>query len=123
MTNAELITELTYHASIEKRKLLSDAANALEAADRLLDQNTQRCEALRKQLRESHESYEKHINELEAKIPKEGKWIKHGCEEDQFAYCECPFCGFIGLEYHYCPNCGARMKTVTDCHTLGEEER
>lgn len=65
MTNAELITELIYHASIEKRKLLSDAADALEAADLLLDQNTQRCEALRKQLRESHESYEKRIAELE----------------------------------------------------------
>ena len=34
MTNAELITELTYHASIEKRKLLSDAADALEAAEK-----------------------------------------------------------------------------------------
>jgi hypothetical protein len=34
MTNAELITELTYCASIEKRKLLSDAAYALEAADK-----------------------------------------------------------------------------------------
>ena len=33
MTNAELITELTYHANIEKRKLLSDAAAALEAAE------------------------------------------------------------------------------------------
>lgn len=30
MTNAELITELTYCASIEKRKLLSDAADAIE---------------------------------------------------------------------------------------------
>ena len=34
MTNAELITELTYCANIEKRKLLSDAADALEAADK-----------------------------------------------------------------------------------------
>ena len=33
MTNEELITELTYHASIEKRKLLSDAADALKAAE------------------------------------------------------------------------------------------
>ena len=34
MNNAELITELTYCANIEKRKLLSDAADALEAADK-----------------------------------------------------------------------------------------
>lgn len=45
MTNAELITELTYCASIEKRKLLSDATDALEAA-------------------------EKRIAELEAQLPK-----------------------------------------------------
>ena len=57
MTNAELITELTYHASIEKRKLLSDAADALEAAD-------------------------KRIEELEARLPKEGEWL-----EDDTTYC------------------------------------
>ena len=34
MTNAELITELTYCANIEKRKVLSDAAYALEAAEK-----------------------------------------------------------------------------------------
>ena len=34
MTNAELITELTYHANIEKRKLLSDAADALKSAEK-----------------------------------------------------------------------------------------
>ena len=34
MTNAELITELTYYACIEKRKLLSDAAAALEATEK-----------------------------------------------------------------------------------------
>jgi len=44
-------------------KILLEAADALEAAERLLDQNTERCEALRKQLREAHESYEKHLNE------------------------------------------------------------
>lgn len=37
MNNAELITELIYHASIEKRKLLSDAADALEAAESALN--------------------------------------------------------------------------------------
>jgi septal ring factor EnvC (AmiA/AmiB activator) len=42
MTNTELITELAYCASIEKRKLLSDAADALEAADkRIAEQQEQ----------------------------------------------------------------------------------
>ena len=44
MTNAELITELTYHASIEKRKLLSDAADALEAADKRIAELSLDCE-------------------------------------------------------------------------------
>lgn len=49
-----------------KADLMLASADALEATERLLDQNTKRCEALRKQLREAHESYEKHLNELEA---------------------------------------------------------
>lgn len=48
-------------------EILHTAADALEADERLLDQNTERCEALRKQLRESNESYEKHLNELTTK--------------------------------------------------------
>jgi rubrerythrin len=82
--NAELITELRYCANIEKRKLLSDAADALEAA-------------------------EKRIAELEAQMPKRGEWIRHGTDEDEFCYYECPLCGFIGIDWNYCPNCGARM--------------
>lgn len=85
------------------KRIMCDAADALEEADKridglqkLVDINTERCEALRKQLREAHESYEKHINELttkcnqlqaevdnyekriaelEAQIPKGGEWI------------------------------------------------
>ncbi len=84
MTNEELIATLRY--CFEKRKMVAGvplhvwcdrAADALEAADKridglqkLVDLNTERCEALRKQLRESHENYEKHLNELEAQIPK-----------------------------------------------------
>ena len=75
MTNAELIAELRGHILSVPLTLLHDAADALEAAEKridglqkLVDINTERCEALRKQLRESHESYEKHLNELEARI-------------------------------------------------------
>lgn len=118
MTNAELIKALRYCAEHEgcdyyiakdcpredtwvcgvdcEQILMLAAADALEALIKLVDLNTERCEALRKQLREAHESYEKHINELttkcnqlqaevdnyekriaelEAQIPKGGEWI------------------------------------------------
>lgn len=100
--------------------LVSDAADALEAADKridglqkLVDINTKRCEALRKQLRDSHESYEQRIAELEAQIPKEGEWI------DLFGHdYKCSVCGewyrMDGTpeqeDMNYCPNCGAKMK-------------
>ena len=99
--------------------MMRDAAEALEAADKridglqkLVDINTERCEALRKQLRDSHESYEKHINELEAQLPKEGEWI------DLFGHdYKCSVCGewyrMDGTpeqeDMNYCPNCGAKM--------------
>ena len=104
MTNAELITELTYHASIEKRKLLSDAAEALEAA-------------------------EKRIADLEAQMSKEGEWEKakpKGIVSYSDGYAECSNCHdtiWLGWKMHYCPNCGARMQTVTDCRALEEGER
>ena len=87
MTNAELIKALRYCGNFEDRegcdakcpyiddlycpqRIMIDAADALEAAERLLDLNTKRCEALRKQLREANESYDKRIAEL---IPKDGE--------------------------------------------------
>ena len=140
MTNAELIKALQcashfalYQDCYEKNcyansgkglycnipKLMADAADALEAADKridglqkLVDINTERCEALRKQLRDSHESYEKHINELEAQLPKEGEWI------DLFGHdYKCSVCGewyrMDGTpeqeDMNYYPNCGAKM--------------
>jgi hypothetical protein len=90
MNNAELITELTYHANIEKRKLLSDAADALEAA-------------------------EKRIAELEAQIPKEGEWI----DIDGTMFAECSVCGkrHYGCTSPYCDMCGARMRGEHDGET------
>lgn len=90
MENTELIKALRRLYTVQdtdniedwvygSQQAMCDAADALEAADKridglqkLVDINTERCEALRKQLRESHESYEKHINELEAQLP---KWV------------------------------------------------
>lgn len=81
------------------------------------------------------EAAEKRIAELEAQMPKRGEWI-----EDDTTYCgadranyKCSLCGKIGGTWkrgltqdelpNYCPNCGAKMKTVTDCHTLEEGEQ
>lgn len=125
MNNAELIAALRICGNFADRdgcdeacpyyndkdcpkRIMCDAADALEAAERLLDQNTERCEALRKQLREAHESYEKHLNELEAQLPKEGEWIPVG---DGTVYVKCSVCGEeMCCRGHYCPNCGARMR-------------
>ena len=135
MTNAELINvlrkcgdepyDITKPCKVSPWKLMLDAADALEAADRLLDQNTKRCETLRKQLREAHESYEKHINELEAQLPKEGEWIEsEDLESAMKGKVVCSICGepqfaleltneFVRMKNsktNYCPNCGAKMK-------------
>ena len=110
-------------------KMDMDAAAAIEALNRLLDQNTQRCEALRKQLREAHESYERHLNELEAQLPKLGKWIEteekewgiYPFKKQTCSVCDCKIDHIFMLAcmdyfddrdtvFHYCPNCGARME-------------
>lgn len=96
MTNAELIDELRGHILSVPLTLLHDAADALEAAD-------------------------KRIAELEAQMSKEGEWIP---VDDGTVYVKCSVCGEISCcRGKYCTDCGARMKTVTDCHTLEEGER
>ena len=117
MNNTELIKALRYCAEHEgcnyyiakdcprestwvcgadcEQILMQDAADALEAAD-------------------------KRIAELEAQLPKEGEWI-----EDEYGYIHCSRCRMEWDEpehpqTNFCPNCGARMQTVTDCHTLDE---
>jgi hypothetical protein len=106
MNNAELIKALRYCSDNEKeegcdecpylhngmcRTMLSDAAYALEAAD-------------------------KRIVELEAQIPKDGEWIDMG----DFAMCSvCKIAqrkknrqyngGFMWVRTDFCPSCGSRM--------------
>ena len=126
----ELVTKLrdVYRAYVvtgnEKAgQFLADAADAIEVLNRLLDQNTQRCEALRKQLREAHESYERHLNDLEAQLPKRGEWIEENRRprSSQFVCSECHRTAYDPqptrdkawrkrCRYAYCPNCGADMR-------------
>lgn len=110
-----LLSASTVSTAFEK--LMLDAAAAIEVLNRLLDQNTQRCEALRKQLREAHESYERHLNELEAQLPKRGKWK---VDMSHFSpHIVCSVCGVeipcvagwcMDAHMNYCPNCGAKME-------------
>ena len=53
-------------------QMLNEAADTIENQNNLLDLNTQRCEALRDQLRDSNENYEKHLNEIKSQVP---RWI------------------------------------------------
>ena len=112
MTNAELMKALRncsspkvgscmdcpYYKGVScKWQMMEDAADALEAA-------------------------EKRIAELEAQLPKEGKWIDE--QRGRWIYAKCNLCGKVqDARSNYCPNCGARMETVTDCHALEDGER
>ena len=109
----------------------------IDGLQKLVDINTERCEALRKQLREAHENYEKHLNELttkcnqlqaavdnyekriaelEAQLPKEGKWIPINWTYDSIL--KCSNCGELACCCgDYCPNCGAKMKGANDGET------
>lgn len=75
------------------------------------------------------EAAEKRIAELEAQMPKQGEWIvdKNGYPQIICSICDVhiPMVAGWCMDAHinYCPNCGARMQTVTDCHTLKEGER
>lgn len=104
-------------------KRMRDAADAIEALNHLVDLNTERCEGLRKQLREAQENYEKHLNELEAQMPKRGEWVEENRRprSSQFVCSECHRTAYDPqptrdkawrkrCRYAYCPNCGAIME-------------
>ena len=124
MTNAERIKALRYCAEHEgcdyyiakdcpreetwvcgvdcEQILMRDAADALEAAEAREKAWTQKCERL-----------EKRIAELEARLPKQGKWISdlpNGLFENVNPW-KCSVCGkHQHFREDYCPSCGARMR-------------
>ena len=101
----------------------NDAADAIEALNRLVELNTERCECLREQLRKAQDQYEKHLNELEQQLPKRGEWIEENRRprSSQFVCSECHRTAYDPqptrdkawrkrCRYAYCPNCGAKME-------------
>ena len=114
MTKAELIKELRLTERVCRDRMdgrvLLDAADALEAADK-------RIAVLEKSyewkayaaLEESIEGYKTRIAELEAQLPKEGEWEttdnRWGCGTYRCSVCN----SYEDEKRNYCPNCGAKM--------------
>lgn len=72
----------------------------------------------------SETTYREMCEALQAQLPKEGEWIEN--DEGDSIYFKCSVCGknqynvlleMMQGEYHYCPNCGARMRGEHDGET------
>ena len=129
-TQSRLCNECPYRIYADGKKACEnkakrDAADALEALQA-------EWERLKDELNNAHnEGYDVgYYAGRRDYEPKEGEWIEQ--DDGDSIFFKCSVCGKIQYnvllemmqgEYHYCPNCGAKMKTVTDCHTLKEGER
>ena len=138
MTNTELIKALRCDGTTcrdecpysngrewcDEIRIIKDAADALEAAE----QRIAELEAQNELKDGTITAMATDIGKLQAQLPKEGEWIWENY------YWHCSVCGenpTRGMGYvqgknelfKVCPYCGARMKTVTECHTLKEGER
>ncbi len=132
MTNAELIKALRCEVDCgdcaywkdnrcDEWGMRCDAADALEAAEHRIEDLEGALAACRMR--------------KDGRIPKEGEWIpsmytypdgttEHDKDEWYGELYECSICHYVMIgEVNYCPNCGAKMQTVTDCHALEESER
>jgi predicted RNA-binding Zn-ribbon protein involved in translation (DUF1610 family) len=108
--------------------MLNDAADALEAAEKCIKE----LEAQNELKDGTITAMATDIGKLQAQMPKEGEWQWLSSTYDrvprEMRYW-CSVCHHEEITHndkpwkHYCPNCGARMQTVTDCHTLEEGER
>ena len=86
-------------------RLLRDTADALEAQQKALGECA-------KQLADMAAK----CHQLEAQLPKEGEWIELTDRAERKYSHICSNCHRFNIHegeiefYHYCPNCGARMK-------------
>lgn len=107
--------------------------DALEAADKRIAE----LERILKAVQENSGINFRLWQEAEAQLPKEGEWLRTDAFPHR-VYCSCCYKTYVpnenwqiwqddadnfGLPRNYCPNCGAKMQTVTDCHALEESER
>jgi len=100
--------------------LANDAADALEAAEKRIAELEADKKTLIKVVKDKSEFHSTkdamRIAELEAKLPKEGEWIELSDRNERKYSHICSNCHRFNIHegeiefYHYCPNCGARMK-------------
>lgn len=148
MTNAELIKALkdaemyinyvapACYAAVEAKEAIRAAADALEAAEKRiarLEEDLKTREAEREVMQDTIKVCEEAADRYKAQFPKEGEWLEANTRP-RSAQFYCSVCHRTCYDiqptrdkawtkrcrYHYCPNCGAEMRTVTDCHTLDE---
>jgi RNA polymerase subunit RPABC4/transcription elongation factor Spt4 len=78
------------------KRIMHDAADALKAADKRINELTTKC------------------NQLQAQMPKRGEWINPSRNPEyvnKTFFSDCSVCGHVSMdESNYCPNCGARMR-------------
>lgn len=109
MTNAELIKALRWCGDESDEWCVSEAYKCqLWNEDRITDE----CKA---------ELMRAAADALEAQLPKEGEWIEQ--DNGNSIYHKCSVCGknqynvlleMMQGDYHYCPNCGAKMRGEHD---------
>ena len=120
MTNAELIATLrgeNYFVT-----LLHDAADALEAADKRIEQ-LEKQEPTEKQVVDYcrkrclvivEEELFHRMKSTFSQLPKEGEWIMLDPKNFIEMCSRCRYTAYTVNRPHYCPNCGAKMKGAND---------